>query len=189
MPGFIPGFGIGYGLTTIVWAIAIIIVGGIVWRGRKHYVPGTLIVLKRFHINESPLAKTGVEIVGRASGLVSWILTLLKLEPEVELIVTHTEVTIRTASLSGIVFEYMPLAQIHATICAYQRSMLAFGLTILFSLGFVMNLFSGFLEQNRNEVGSDMGFAFGFLIFAAVAALVYFLSKRIAIGVETEHVR
>jgi hypothetical protein len=186
MPGFGPGPGLGYGVSTLVWVIAIIVVGVFIWRGRKNYVSGTSIVLQRFRIDEDPSAKAAVEISGRASGLVSWVLTLLKLEPQIELFVTDSEVTIRTASLSGIEHTYIPLGQIHATVCGYQRSVLAFGFAILFGLGFVMNLFSGFLGGNRNEVGSDMGLAFGFLILAAVALLIYFLSKRIAISVETE---
>jgi hypothetical protein len=111
------------------------------------------------------------------------------LEPEVELIVTDSEVRIRTASLSGIEHTCIPLGQIHATVCGYQRSILAFGFAILFSVGFLLKLLSGFLESNRNEVGSDMGLAFGFLILAGIAALVYFLSKRIAISVETARMR
>lgn len=188
MPGFNPGFGIGYGFSTIVWIIAVIIVGGIIWRGRRNnYVPGTLMVLSRFRINEDPSAKVGVEIVGRASGLVSWVMTLLRLEPEVEFVVTESEVTIRTASLSGIQHICVPLHKVTASVCTYQRSMLALGFVILFSLGFVMNLLSGVLGGNRNEMSSDMAQAFGFLIFAAIAALVFFLSKRIAIVVETMH--
>jgi len=188
VPGFAPSFGPGYGVSTLVWLIAIIVVVGIVWRGRRNnYVSGTPVVLKRFHVNEDPSAKTAVEISGRLSGIVSWVLTLLRLEPEFELVVNDSEATIRRGSLSGIVYIYVPLAKISASVCGYQRSILAFGLAVLFSFGFVLNLVSGFLESNRDQVGSDMGYAFGFLVLAAIAALIYFLSKRIAIVFETMH--
>jgi hypothetical protein len=186
MPGFGPGFGLGGGISTLIWMIAIIVVGVIVWRGRTKFVGGTPIVLKHFRINEAPSAKTVIEISGRLSGIVSWVLNLLKLEPEVEFIVTDSEIMIRAASLSGIQNTFIPLGGITATVCGYQRSMLAFGFALLFSVGCVLNLISGFLENNRNEVGSDMGLAFGFLILAGVSALVFFLSKRIGIAVETE---
>lgn len=189
MPGFTPSSGIGTGFTSLVWMIALIIVATIVWRGRKNHVPGTTIVLKRFRINEDCSAKIGVEIVGRASGLVAWILTLLRLEPEVELVVSDAEVTLRVADLSGIGYTYIPLGQIHATVCGYQRSILAFGFAILFSLGFVLNFLTGLWIGNSSEIGSDMAYSFAFLILAAIAALVYFLSKRIAISVETEKTR
>ena len=146
-------------------------------------------MLQRFRINEDPSAKVAVEISGRASGLVSWVLTVLRLEPQIEFFVTDSEVMIRTASLSGIEHPCIPVGQIHATVCGYQRSILAFGFAILSTVGFLMSLFSGFLNGNRNEIGSDMGSAFGYLILAAISLLIYFLSKRIAISVETERMR
>lgn len=182
-----PGLGFGYGFSTLIWIIAIIIVGGVVWRGRTRYVSGTTIVLTRFHINEDPSAGPALEIAGRVSGIISWILTLLQLSPEVEFVVTDAEVIRRSASLSGIQHVYVPLGKVTASVCGYQRSILAFGFAVLFSLGFVLNLLSGFVESNRSEVGSDMGLAFGFLVLAGIAALVYFLSKRIAISLESMH--
>jgi hypothetical protein len=190
MRGFAPNLGVGFGISTIVWVGAIIVVAVIWWRGRRSsYVSGTLVVLKRFHVNEDPSAKAAVEITGRISGIVSWVLTLLRLEPEFELTVTDSEATIRSGSLSGILHMCIPIGKISASICGYQRSILAFGFAILFSVGFVLNLLSGFFENDRSQVGSDMGYAFGFLILAAVAALIYFLSRRIGIGFffETEH--
>jgi hypothetical protein len=181
------GFGPSYGFSTLVWIVAIIIVAGIIWRGRKNYVPGALMVLTRFRINEDPSAKVCVEISGRASGVVSWILTLLRLKPEVEFVVTDSEVSIRTASLSGIQHVCIPLGKITATICGYQRSIWALGFAILFSVGFVLNLLSGFLGSNQNEIILDITRAFGSLIWATIAALVYFLSKRIAIIAESMH--
>jgi hypothetical protein len=137
-------------------------------------------------VDEDPAARTSVEIAGRASGPISWILAALRLEPEFHLVVTNSEVSIRRGSLSGLVHEYVPLEKISAVVCGYQRSILALGFAVLFGVGFVLNLLSGFLENNSNRVGSDMGLAFEFLIFAGIAALVYFLSKRIGIVVETE---
>src|ERR1035437_3563240 len=102
-----PGLGFGYGFPTLIWIIAIIVVGGIVWRGRTRYVSGTTIVLTRFRINEDPAARTAVEIAGRVSGIVSWILTLLQLSPEIEFVVTDSEVMMRWASLSGVQHTYV----------------------------------------------------------------------------------
>lgn len=188
MPGFGPNLGVGYGMSTIVWLVGIIVVVVIWWRGRRsNYVSGTPVVLKRFYVNEDPSARVGIEITGRMSGIVSWVLTLLRLEPEFELVVTNSEATLRLGSLSGIQYTYVPLRKISASLCAYQRSILALGFAILLSVGFVVNLLSGFFESDRSQVGSDMGYAFGFLILAAVAALIFFLSKRIGIVFETGH--
>ena len=171
---------VGYGISGLVWLIAFIVVGVVLWQGRHR---SSLWVLTRFIINEDPAAEIGVEIAGRVSGIVSWVLTLLKLNPEVELTVSRSEVSIRNASLSGTGHVYVPLNKISATVCDYHRSMLALGFTILFGVGFVLNLLTGFLGQNN----SDLAQAFGFLIFAAIAALVYYLSKKIRISLETMH--
>lgn len=187
MPGFNPGFGLGGGFATLVWVVAIVVVGGVMWRERKGFVSGTPIVLKTFRVNEDPNAAIAVEIIGRAAGILSWILNLLRLEQDYELIVTSAEVSVRRGSLSGIVHTYIPLNKITATVCGYQRSIWAFSLAVLFAIGFVLSLLSGFLENNRSEVGADMGMAFGLLILAAICALVYFLSKRIGIQIETMH--
>jgi len=185
-----PDFGSSVGLSVAairIWAVAFLVVGWIIWGGRKNYVAGTAMVLKKFRINEDPSARAAVEITGRASGLVSWVLTLLKVQPEIEFTVTSTEVTRRTASLSGIQYIYIPLEKITAAVCGYQRSILAFAIGVLFSLGFVYNLLSALFENDRSQVGSDFGMAFMFLLFAGVAFAAYYLSKRIAISVESMH--
>lgn len=52
----------------------------------------------------------------------------------------------------------------------------------------MLNLLGGlFASSNGSEIGAYMGGAFAALIFAGVAALVYFLSKRIVISAETLH--
>src|SRR5712672_242557 len=127
MPGFGNALGLGYGLSTIIWGVAIIVVIGIIWRGRRSYVPGTLMVLNKFRINQDPSVGPAVEIIGRASGIVSWVLTVLNLNPENRLIVSDSEVSIRSASLSGIEHTYIPMGKITATVCGYQRSILALG--------------------------------------------------------------
>lgn len=179
MPGFGPSI-VGYGFSAFVWLITFVVVGGVLWQGRRR---SSLWVLTRFVVNEDPSAEIGVQIAGRASGIVSWVLTLLKLNPEVELTVSHSEASIRGASLSGIGHIYVPLNKITSTACGYHRSLLALGFTILFGVGFVLNLLTGFLGQNN----ADLAQAFGFLIFAGIAALVYYLSKKIGISLETMH--
>src|SRR5258708_1073082 len=110
MPGFPPNLGVGSGISTIGWVVAIIAVAVILWRGRRSsYISGTPVVLKRFHVNEDPSAKTAVEITGRISGIVSWVLTLLRLEPKFELTVTDSEATIRSGSLRGTAQLCIPL--------------------------------------------------------------------------------
>jgi len=187
MPGL--GFGLtGWSLfTAFAQIIVFLVLVGVVWSARKdRYVSGPSIVLRRFHLNEDPGAKVAVEITGRIAGLVAWVLTLLRLQPEFELSVTDSEFMIRSASLSGMQFTYVPLGKITATVCGYQRSIWAFAFAIYFTVVFVLNLLGGFFaSSNGNEMGTYMGGAFGALILAGIAALIYFLSKRIVISAQT----
>lgn len=182
-----PGLGLsGWSLFTwFVEVVAFLILLGVVWGARKEkYVPGATIVLRRFHVDEDPAAKVAVEISGRASGFVAWVLTLMKLEPDFELSVTDSEFTIRSASLGGTQFTFVPLAKISSTACGYQRSILAFAFAVYFGIICVLNVFGAMFVSSS---GGEMGEAFFALVVAGIAAGVYFLSKRIVISAESMH--
>jgi uncharacterized membrane protein YgcG len=170
------------GLISIIFFLAVLraIFGG----RRSRFVPGTSIVLNRFRVTEDPSAKTVVELGGRASGIISWVMTLLRLEPKTEFVVTESEVSIRAASLSGTRVEYIPLEDVRGTICGYYRSLPALVVAVLFGLGFILAGLAGFFETNREDAGSEMQAAFACLVVAAVALLIYFLSKRISIIID-----
>ena len=185
----------GAGFLTIVQLCLLGALVLIIWRGRAKYVVGTPIVLKTFRVDESPDAQTPVEIVGRSSGIISWVFTLLKIQSEIHLVVSNNEISIRYASLSGLQDVYIPLGQISATVCGFQRSILAFAFAVYFSAQFLLTLVTGiFLGAGQETLAASsavltgLGFVgFGYLVFAAIAALVYFLSKRIGITIETAH--
>lgn len=189
MLGYGPGLGSLFsGSTLLFWMVAIVI-GWFVLRTRRNYVSGTLMVLKRFHIDDSPSARVIVEMDGRASGIISWLLTLLKLKPDLKFAVTNSEVIIHSASLSGTQVTYIPIGKITASVCGYQRSIVAFGFATLFICGFVMQLWSGLLDSavSANAVVGDIIAAIAFLILAGISGLVYYLSKKISIAVESMH--
>jgi lipid-A-disaccharide synthase-like uncharacterized protein len=185
MPGLFSAGLPDLGFLAVLWFIAIVGVIGLIWRGRKSYIMGTPIVLKRFRINEVASAGPAVEISGRASGIVSWVLNLLRLEPGIDLTVTDSEVSIRSASLGGVLHTYIPLGKVTAAVCGYQRSIWALGFAILFAFGFVLNFLSALVASRRNETSVDMGLAFLFLILGGIALLVYFFSKKIGVSVDS----
>ncbi|HTD44959.1 MAG TPA: zinc ribbon domain-containing protein [Bryobacteraceae bacterium] len=183
----------GFGLLALVQVGLFIMFILIVWRGRVNYVSGTPIVLKDFRVDDDPAAETAVEIVGRVSGMVSWFLTLFRLHTEVRLMVTRNEISIRQASLSGMQDVYIPLGKITTTICGYQRSIVALGFALYFFAEFLLSLLTGVIGSGGQAAGTTLAFAVGGLgavanlVFTAIAVLVYFLSKRIGITIETAH--
>ena len=184
MPGFPPMQVPDFGFAAFFWLVAILFVVGLIWRGRANYVTGAPVVLKRFRVNENAITGPAVEISGRASGLISWILNLMNLEPGIELTVTDTEVSIRSASLAGVRHTYIPLGKITAAVCGYQRSIWALGFTILFGLGTVISFSSSLVESHRRASESDARMGVLFLILTLVALLFYSLSKKIGVAVE-----
>lgn len=175
---------LGFGFAVVIWVVALVALAVFVWRGRTKFVSGTYIVLRGVKITDDPAAETVIEIWGRIAGIMSWILTTLGLEPEYHLSVTRNYMSIRSASLGGTLQTFIPLDAIRTSVCGYQRSVLAFGFAVWFALGTALNLIAGFLAGDRDRSSSDMGIAFGELVLAAIAALVYHLSKRIAISAE-----
>jgi hypothetical protein len=193
-------FGLGSGLFGLGFLslIQLALLAGLVliaWRGRSRYVVGTSIVLTAFRLDKNPLAEMPVEIVGRLSGILSWFLTLLRIQPEVHLVVTRTAVSITRTSLGGLSHIYIPLEKISATVCGYQRSMVAFALAAYFSAQFLLILLTGlFLGLGQTTAGNSTAVfagsaiaAVGYLFLAVITGIIFVLSKRIGISIETMH--
>jgi hypothetical protein len=169
-------------LIRLLSVLVIVVIAGVVFRRQKSYVSGTSVVLKKFRLNRDPSAKIAVEIVGRREGVVSWFLSLLKLEPNVRLVVTDSEVSIQTGSLSGISNTHIPLTKLYAVTCGYQRSILAIAGAALFAAGFIWMVLLTFASRVNYNIGPT---AIGLLGLAMVCAIIYYLSKRIGIAFET----
>jgi hypothetical protein len=95
-------FGIGFP-ELIVLAVVVFIVagGGLACRGGGIRVTGPTLVLRKFTIDEAPSANVLADIVGRASGITAWLLTVMGFDAETSLNVTDKQVTFRSSSLFG----------------------------------------------------------------------------------------
>lgn len=117
--------------------------------------------------------RTPLMVRGRAGGLVGWLLTKLGLSPDVELLLSETDVSIRTAGLRGITRNVVPLTQVASTWSAYAKPWWALLIAAVAAWWGVTGL------------GSDFFAAFFFLVVAAGAAAYYYLSKTTVLMVET----
>jgi len=127
------------------------------------------LVVRKFSIDESGPDGLYLEIVGRASGFISWILTLMKLDTLTTLKLEEDRLSVKSSSLSGEIHTVMPLGAIESTQCGFSKSI------IWLTLG-IITIVSGLL----NGFGGNM---IVFLIIGAIFVLVYFLSKRMFISV------
>lgn len=118
------------------------------------------LVIRKFSINENGADGNYLEITGRASGLISWILTMMKLDTLTTLKLESDKLSVNNSSLSGEIHTVMPLGAIESTQCGFSKTTIWL-ILVFFSIG------SGLLS------GSG-GAMFGLVIVGAVFLLKYF---------------
>ena len=152
----------------------------------------SMLVVRSFEISEDPSSQTPIKIEGRAPGLISWLLTLLRLRPEVFLVLSPKGLTFHSASLSGVSRSFIPLPCIASTSCGYRRPIWALILAVI-CVGWGLVSLLGPLFALPFSSGSEGGILFAaglggllaWLLVGAIFGLVYYLWKRIAITIET----
>jgi hypothetical protein len=127
-------------------------------------------VLKKFSLNQNPDDGNFVSIIGRKSGLLSWLLTLIGLDPQVEFIVATKDLRFYNKSLFGEKNIVMTLKNVSHINCEYSRP---FWYLVFAILSLIMFLIG------------DSGIALGFLVIAIILLLVFYFNKSITIMVET----
>ena len=174
-------FGIGFPeLIVLVVIVFIVIGGGVVRRGGGGIrLTGPTLVLRRFKIDESPSANVLADIVGRASGVTAWLLTVIGLSAETSLKVTDKEVIFKGSSLFGETHQVVPLARIASTHCAYSKPIGYFIIGVIFLLSPILSYFG--LGPNIERLTGILPL----LVISAIFLIAYFLSKKIVISLET----
>ena len=160
--------------TIIMVVIIILILSVFIKKGSGLRISGPELVIRRFHIDEAA-EDLNVEIVGRASGITAWFLTVIGIDAETKLLVHKTKISFKSASLSGELHQVVPMASISSTHCAYSKPifLLFFGI-ILFIAGLI-----------SSQVVNVSGLLIVGLVIGGIFVLLYFLSKKISIVLET----
>ncbi len=152
----------------IILFVVLVLFGGLFARkGTGLRISGPELVLRRFHIDEAA-EDLNVEIVGRASGLTAWLLTVMGLDAETKLLVHKTKISFKSVSLSGELHQVVPMASISSTRCGYSKPIaLLFLGVILFIAGILLS---------QVVIG---------LIVGGIVIVLYFISKKTSIVLET----
>ena len=130
-------------------------------------------VIKSWKAHREPDAQTGeyAQIVGRAGGLLSWILAQLSIDPTVSLTVMENKILFEQGSLEGSVKRVIPMSKISSSYYGYTKpwkKAIAVGVVCVALTFLVMGLG-----------------AFAFLMMglsASVGVVYYFLNKILTIG-------
>ena len=144
-------------------------------------VAGPTLVLRKFSLNEDASDHYHIEIIGRASGLTAWLLTVMRFDTETSLKVSDKDIAFRSSSLFGQIHQAAPLPCVSSTHCGYSRP---FGYLILGAIFILVGLYS-YLAVRPDNPGADLfpviGLTIGLLFF-----IMYWLSKKMALSIQTK---
>jgi len=153
---------------------AILIIAGIINAIRKKDKQVIALALKKFELNENntnPL----VSIEGRAAGIISWLLTIMKISPIVSFETNNEQVIIKSQSLYGENNCFIPLKSVSVLTGAHSRNITYLILTILFV---ICGIIFGF------TTGSGM--LIKYFSLAVIFGVSYWLSKKLEISILTK---
>jgi hypothetical protein len=135
------------------------------------------LVLRKFKLNSTSNGEPCLEIVGRPSGVVAWLLTVMRLDTETRLTVTDLCVSIKSASLSGEFNNFIPLPHVSSTHCGFSKPV---AYIILAAAIAIFGVFTGMNQRDGTPL------IVGALVVAIVFLIAYFLSKKITIEIVTD---
>ena len=138
-------------------------------------IGGAPLVLRRFQIDETGTSGANVWIEARQPGLVSFLLTIVGLDPNSSLRVTRGSISFQNSSVFGMNQVSTPLANIGAFVGGYKKPFWA----LVFS---GLMLFAGLSFAFTEDGGALFGI---FAFLALVGLLYYYLQKTMFMGFET----
>ena len=137
-------------------------------------------ILKAFQVDESGLTGCYLAIQCRAQGLVSFILNLMKLEPNTTLVVSEGVVSIEISSIKGKSKTMTPITQVAGFHGGYSKPIDIIITGILCAVFF--NIGDWLIYTLSDEY---FGLSFFGLLIMLVCILLYIFSKKLYMGYET----
>ena len=140
-------------------------------------------VIKYWYANNQPDSDGNyVLIQGRREGLFSWLLSLIKIEPSVEIRVTPNEVRFSEGSFQGRSEDITPMRGICSTLYGFEKPFFN-ALVLCFVLGPVFAALGFGLGQGMGSTGAGVFLALvGFVVALIIATVAYFLGKVFTVG-------
>ncbi len=167
----------GFGMPELVLlAMIIVAVGSRFAGGMGMQTFGPTLVLRKFFLADTASTGPIVDITGRASGVMAWVLTAIGLDAETSLRVTEKDVTFRSSSLFRQIYQVVPLPSVSSTHCGYIRPIAYLVLGGLALVGSIVSMLNGTASGGSTVVGIGIG---------AGLLAAYSLSKKIVISLET----
>lgn len=140
---------------------------------------GPTLVLRRFEMTEPGQDGVFLRVVGRPSGLISWLMTTLRIEDETHLEVSCDGFNVRSSGLHGQLHRYTPLRSIATTHCGYMRPI------IWLFIGGAILIGGLFQAIGERTLGAILGIVGGAIVISAIFFLIYWFSRKLQMWVVT----
>lgn len=134
------------------------------------------LVLKRFQIDRNAIDAPLVDIQGRDEGVISFFLTLLRLDDATSLKCFRDRIEYKSSSLFGESTVTIPLLQVTGIVGGFTKPI---GYLIVAFIFFVATILFSFIISNAAAFIIPIGF-----IIIAILVYQYFVSKTLSIGVQ-----
>ena len=158
----------------IITMVVIFVIFFLLRSQQKIRISGPSLVLIKFNLDESASDNPILDIEGRSSGLIAWLMTILGLDTKTTLRIMNREVSFRSSSLFGEIHQVAQLSSISSTHCGLFKPLGYLIVGIVIALGGVVAGLAG--------LGQAM---LPLIVLGFVFIVAYFLSKKLAISLET----
>jgi len=169
----------------VILALVALLSEGLRWR---HY--GRALVLSELNLSPDAENQDLIYIRGHAAGLFAWFFSLIGLRQQATFRLSQQELLVNQNSLFGYDLDSVPIRNLSSSRCGYYRAItflvLAFG---LYAWGGLRILVA--VTRTQNDYAQQTEFRglavslVGIVALGAVSYLVYALSKRFYLRVET----
>ena len=159
--------------------VAILIVSIVNVKGNKM----SSLVIKHWAANTKPIDENNnfINITGRSGGIISWILSLVKIDPTTTILVGIDRIEFTSASLAGTQSRLIPLQSICSTYYGYHKpwksAFSIFSLFVFFGI-----LFGADIAESGSQGGAFTTFITASIVGLIISAIYYFLNRKLTLG-------
>ncbi|MCZ2407307.1 MAG: D-lyxose/D-mannose family sugar isomerase [Burkholderiales bacterium] len=141
------------------------------------------LVIKHWAANTKPIDENNnfINITGRSGGIISWILSLVKIDPTTTILVGIDRIEFTSASLAGTQSRLIPLQSICSTYYGYHKpwksAFSIFSLFVFFGI-----LFGADIAESGSQGGAFTTFITASIVGLIISAIYYFLNRKLTLG-------
>ena len=141
------------------------------------------LVIKSWQVDTKPIDSKNnyISIVGRESGLIAWILSLIGVDPTTKILVGLDRIEFSSNSLAGTQFRMIPLQSVCSSYYGYHKPWKAALSFIVFFMVIGMSL-SSTMAQSGNSGAAFTTFLAATGLGAVIGVIYYFLNRTLTLG-------